>query len=87
MKFLLLEIKESFLISLAAIKANKSRSFLATLGIVIGITTVTILQTAIEGINIAFEKSIAAVTSLLRTSTDKIEVYDKGVENWINETI
>jgi len=33
------------------------------------------------------EKSIAAVTSLLRTSTDKIEVYDKGVENWINETI
>lgn len=37
------------------------RSFLATLGIVIGITTVTILQTAIEGINNAFEKSIAAV--------------------------
>lgn len=37
------------------------RSFLATLGIVIGIMTVTILQTAIEGINRAFEKSIAAV--------------------------
>lgn len=30
------------------------------------------------------EKSIAAVNSLLRTSTDKIEVYDEGVENWIN---
>ena len=30
------------------------------------------------------EKSIAAVTSLLRTSTEKIEVFDKGVENWIN---
>lgn len=37
------------------------RSFLATLGIVIGITTVTILQTAIEGINRAFEKSISSV--------------------------
>jgi len=60
-KFIFLEIKESIIISLTAIKANKSRSFLATLGIVIGITTVTVLQTAIEGINRAFEKSIAAV--------------------------
>ncbi len=49
------------MISLNSIRANKVRSFLATLGIVIGITTVTILQTAIEGINRAFEKSIAAV--------------------------
>lgn len=37
------------------------RSILATLGIVIGIMAVTILQTAIEGINRAFEKSIASV--------------------------
>jgi putative ABC transport system permease protein len=60
MKFLT-EIKEGIIISLNSIRANKVRSFLATLGIVIGITTVTILQTAIEGINLAFEKSIAAV--------------------------
>ncbi|MBZ0203193.1 MAG: ABC transporter permease [Ignavibacteria bacterium] len=57
----LTEIKEGVVISLNSIRANKVRSFLATLGIVIGITTVTILQTAIEGINTAFEKSIAAV--------------------------
>jgi putative ABC transport system permease protein len=57
----LLEIKESIIISLNAIRANKMRSILATLGIVIGIMAVTILQTAIEGINRAFEKSIAAV--------------------------
>lgn len=56
-----LEIKEGLIIALTSIKANKLRSFLATLGIVIGIMTVTILQTAIEGINRAFEKSIAAV--------------------------
>ncbi len=37
------------------------RSILATLGIVIGIMAVTILQTAIEGINRAFEKSIASI--------------------------
>ncbi len=37
------------------------RSILATLGIVIGIMAVTTLQTAIEGINRAFEKSIASV--------------------------
>lgn len=55
------EIRESVLISVNAINSNKIRSFLATLGIVIGITTVTILQTAIEGINRAFEKSIASV--------------------------
>ncbi|MBE2219689.1 MAG: ABC transporter permease [Ignavibacteria bacterium] len=58
---ILTEIKEAVVISLNSIRANKVRSFLATLGIVIGITTVTILQTAIEGINTAFEKSISAV--------------------------
>ncbi len=58
---ILTEIKEAVVISLNSIRANKVRSFLATLGIVIGITTVTILQTAIEGINRAFEKSISAV--------------------------
>jgi len=57
----LTEVKEGVVISLNSIRANKVRSFLATLGIVIGITTVTILQTAIEGINTAFENSISAV--------------------------
>lgn len=57
----LLEIKEGIIISLNAIRANKMRSLLATLGIVIGIVAVTILQTAIEGINNAFENSIASI--------------------------
>jgi putative ABC transport system permease protein len=57
----LLEIKEGIIISFNAIKANKMRSILATLGIVIGIVAVTLLQTAIEGINNAFEKSIASI--------------------------
>ncbi|HWQ81487.1 MAG TPA: ABC transporter permease [Ignavibacteria bacterium] len=56
-----LEIKENIVISYKAIIAHKMRSFLATLGIVIGITAVTLMQTAIEGINRAFESSIASV--------------------------
>ncbi|MFC2092873.1 ABC transporter permease [Bacteroidota bacterium] len=58
---LFIEIRESFLMALKAIYANKMRSLLATLGIVIGITAVTLMQTAIEGINRAFENSISAI--------------------------
>jgi putative ABC transport system permease protein len=76
---LLTEIKEGIIISLNAIRANKVRSFLATLGIVIGITTVTILQTAIEGINNAFEKSIAAVGADV-LYVQKFEWF--GKEDW-----
>ena len=56
-----IEIKESFIIAFNAITGNKMRSILAALGIVIGITAVTLMQTAIEGINRAFESSIASV--------------------------
>ncbi len=56
-----IEIKESIVIAYQAITAHKMRSVLATLGIVIGITAVTLMQTAIEGINLAFEKSIASI--------------------------
>jgi putative ABC transport system permease protein len=56
-----IEIRENLEIAYRAITANKLRSFLATLGIVIGVTSVTLMQTAIEGINRAFEKSISAV--------------------------
>ncbi len=74
-----LEIKEGIIISINSIRANKMRSFLATLGIVIGITTVTILQTAIEGINNAFEKSIAAVGADV-LYVQKFEWF--GKEDW-----
>ncbi|RPI17342.1 MAG: FtsX-like permease family protein [Ignavibacteriae bacterium] len=75
----LLEIKEGIMISFNAIKANKMRSILATLGIVIGIMAVTILQTAIEGINLAFEKSIASVGADV-LYVQKFEWF--GKEDW-----
>jgi putative ABC transport system permease protein len=58
---LLAELKEGFGISWGAIRANKMRSVLATLGIVIGVVTVTLMGTAIEGLNRAFLKSISAI--------------------------
>ena len=58
---LLAEIREGFGISWHAIRANKMRSVLTTLGIVIGIVTVTLMGTAIEGLNSSFLKSISSL--------------------------
>jgi putative ABC transport system permease protein len=55
------EIKEGISISWMTIRSNKMRTALTTLGIVIGIVTVTLMQTAIEGLNKAFLKSISAI--------------------------
>lgn len=56
----LTELKEGLAISFRAIRTNKMRSVLTTLGIVIGIVSVTLMSTAIEGVNRAFDKSAAA---------------------------
>ncbi len=57
----LLDIKEGLAIAFAAIRANTMRSVLTTLGIVIGIVSVTLMGTAIEGLNRAFNTSIAKI--------------------------
>src|SRR5262245_23641073 len=57
------EIFEGVRISLAAVMANKMRSALTTIGIVIGIVTVTLMSTAIEGINRAFKQSLSILGS------------------------
>jgi len=54
------ELKEGLIISFRAIRSNRMRSVLTTLGIVIGIVSVTLMSTAIEGINRAFDESAAA---------------------------
>ncbi len=55
----LLEIKEGLLIAWDAIRANKMRSVLTTLGIIIGIVTVTSMATAIDALKRAFRDSIS----------------------------
>jgi putative ABC transport system permease protein len=57
----LTELREGMAISWSAIRANKLRSILTTLGIVIGIVTVTLMGTAIEGLNRAFINSISFI--------------------------
>ncbi len=61
--FLSFEIKESFLIAIRAIRANKIRSALTMLGIFIGITVVVLMTTAIKGIDNSFQKGISALGS------------------------
>ncbi len=58
---LLLEIWESFWIALRAIRVNKLRAVLTTLGIIIGITAVTSMVTVINGIDREFENSLSAL--------------------------
>ena len=58
---LLTELREGLAISWGAIRANKMRSILTTLGIVIGIVTVTVMGTALEGLNGAFLKAISSI--------------------------
>jgi putative ABC transport system permease protein len=58
---LLIELKEGLAIAWSAIRANKLRSVLTTLGIVIGIVTVTLMGTAIAGLNSAFLKAISSI--------------------------
>ncbi|HLH56873.1 MAG TPA: ABC transporter permease [Verrucomicrobiae bacterium] len=55
------ELKEGLGISWAAIRANKMRSVLTTLGIVIGIVTVTLMGAAITGLDRAFLKNISTI--------------------------
>ncbi len=55
------ELLEGLRISWSCIRANKMRSVLTTLGIVIGILTVTLMGTAIQALNRAFLNSISAI--------------------------
>jgi putative ABC transport system permease protein len=57
----LFEWKEGLLISLTAIRANKARSLLTMLGIIIGICSVALMATAINGIDKAFVNGISSL--------------------------
>jgi putative ABC transport system permease protein len=61
MRFVFSELREGLLIAFQAVRANKMRSILTTLGIVIGIVSVTLMGTAIEGLDRAFNKSIQSI--------------------------
>jgi putative ABC transport system permease protein len=61
MKRLLYELNESWKIAVAQMSSNKTRSTLTALGVIIGIVAVTLMGTAIGGISIGFDKSMAVL--------------------------
>lgn len=63
MKIFLYELKEGLLIAFRAIRSNKVRSVLTTLGIVIGVTSVVLMSTAINGIDNAFQTGMSSLGS------------------------
>jgi len=55
------EITESLRIAFVSIAANKMRTLLTTLGIVIGICSVVLMSTAIKGIDKSFQEGISSL--------------------------
>ena len=56
---MILLLLENFKISLSAVFANKTRSILTALGIIIGISSVTLMGTLISGLDRSFESSMS----------------------------
>lgn len=80
MKFLFTEFKEGLIIAFNALRANMLRAVLTTLGIVIGITTVTIMGWLVEGLNNAFLDSL----STLGTDVIYVDKFDwSGGGKWM----
>lgn len=81
MKRLLYEFTESFRIAWAQIRANKMRSVLTALGVIIGIVAVTLMGTAIRGIDTGFQNSLA----MLGEDVLYVQKWPwGGVEDWWN---
>jgi len=61
LKRFIYELTESWKIAAAQMRANKTRSMLTALGVIIGIVAVTLMGTAITGIQIGFDQSMAVL--------------------------
>ena len=61
MKCFLYELSESWKIAVAQMRSNMTRSTLTALGVIIGIVAVTLMGTAIGGISIGFDRSMAVL--------------------------
>jgi len=81
MNRLLNELLESFRIAWTQIRANKMRSSLTALGVIIGIVAVTLMGTAIRGIDTGFQRSLA----MLGEDVLYVQKWPWGpVEDWWN---
>lgn len=67
----LYELKEGLIIAFNAVRANKIRSILTTLGIVIGVASVVLMSTAIKGIDESFQSSASSIMGTENIFIDK----------------
>ena len=78
---LIYEFNESIRIAWTQIRANKMRSVLTALGVIIGIVAVTLMGTAIRGIDTGFQNSLA----MLGEDVLYVQKWPWGpVEDWWN---
>src|SRR5579864_8507105 len=75
------EFKEGLGISWSAIRANKMRSILTTLGIVIGIVTVTLMGASITGLDRAFLRNISTIGADV-LYLERFDWFAEGQEAW-----
>jgi putative ABC transport system permease protein len=78
------EFQEGAGIALDAIRAHKLRSVLTTLGIVIGVLTVTLMGTAIEGLNRAFRESVSVLGPDV-LHVDRFSWFSGNRNSWMKE--
>jgi putative ABC transport system permease protein len=78
------EIKEGLFIAWDAIRANKLRAGLTTLGIIIGIVSVTLMGAAIDGLNRSFRESISTLGADVLYA-NRIDWFVDNDEDWTKE--
>jgi putative ABC transport system permease protein len=61
MRDFILELTDSFAIATSVLRAHKMRSLLTALGVIIGIIAVTLMGSAVGGIEIGFERSLSVI--------------------------
>jgi putative ABC transport system permease protein len=80
-----IEIKEGLLIAWESIRANKMRAALTTLGIIIGIVSVTLMGAAIDGLNRSFHDSISVMGADVLFA-DRMAWFVNNEEEWLKQS-
>ena len=75
MKLLRTDILENLWLALATLRANKLRSFLTIIGVIIGVVTVMLIASIISGIDTSFTKEVEA----FGTRSMYISKYNPGI--------
>ncbi|HEX5397817.1 MAG TPA: ABC transporter permease [Verrucomicrobiae bacterium] len=77
------ELREGLGISWAALHSNKMRSVLATLGIIIGIVTVTLMGAAINGLNQAFIRNVSSLGANV-FYVSRFKWFNNSYNDWLS---